>query len=564
MFERVVPWKKIDSVVALGVALLILWMYGSLAVAASSFYFHVDDLIIAWTLAWDWHALTTDPLHLFQANIFFPEQNTLAYSEHLLGVAILAWPIQLLTRHPLVTLRIFSLLALWVTAIGMYRLLLDWTRDRVAAGVGMLLWTFALFPMNHFPHIHLFNTAALPWMIWALHHFIKTQSLRWLAATEGLFLVLSLMSGHYMLFGALMLVVLGVYGTLVFEIRFSRKQVFAIAGGTGFVGAILVLLFFPYTTLPIRSILENLQFSATGLDFLAFTPAIHALGWLSKPPLPEQTLYLGMIPAGLAGWSIVQLIRGRREADASFLWSLGYLLLAIIASFLAFGPLIRWSANSAGVVGPYALLYEWIPGFGGIRVPSRLFMIVVFAFSLLSAVRIARWRAQDRDPRVWKIAVLAILMIGFLWEGWFHPLNPRYKSLRPLPEPKEIDAWLAEQANDTVVFHYPFYTKLRVNSEARYTYESIYHWRKQINGYSGHIPPWMLYLVIRMEHFPDRLSIERLKFLGIDYIILHTEEFDDPAALKPLLEEIKTTPGLSIEGFVDQKSQDPHYIIRLF
>ena len=122
MFERVVPWKKIDSVVALGVALLILWMYGSLAVAASSFYFHVDDLIIAWTLAWDWHALTTDPLHLFQANIFFPEQNTLAYSEHLLGVAILAWPIQLLTRHPLVTLRIFSLLALWVTAIGMYRL----------------------------------------------------------------------------------------------------------------------------------------------------------------------------------------------------------------------------------------------------------------------------------------------------------------------------------------------------------------------------------------------------------------------------------------------------------
>jgi hypothetical protein len=564
MFERVVPWKKVDSLIVFIVALLILWMYGPLIIGTTSFYFHVDDLVTAWTLAWDWHALVTDPLHLFDANIFFPESRTLAYSEHFLGVAILAWPIQLLTRQPLLTLRIFQLLTLWVTAIGMYRLLLDWTRDRVAASVGMLLWTFALFRMNHFVHLHIFNTAALPWMIWAFHHYVKTLRHRWLIATAGLFFALSLMSGHYMLFGALMVVVLGAYGLIVFKIRLPAVQWLAIGGSVVVTFGILAFIYVPYTTLPVRSVLENLQFSATVLDFMAFTPALHALGWLPQPPLPEQTVYLGMIPLGLSAWSVVQLIRRRNRPDASLLWSLGYLLLAIVAALFAFGPFVRWSPDHAGIAGPYALLYEWVPGFSGIRVPARLYMIVVFVSSLISAVGISQWRADSRKLFDWKVVVLTMLMVGFLLEGWFHPLNPRYKSLRPLPQPQEIHQWLAEQPDDIAVLHDPFYTKLRVNSEARYTYESIFHWHKQVNGYSGYIPSWMLFLLIRMEHFPDRLSIERLKFLGIDYIILHTEVFDDPRDLELLLRAVEATSGLIIESVVDQRSPDPHYIIRLF
>ena len=46
-----------------------------------------DTRLYRWTLGWDLHALKTDPLHIFNANIFYPEKKTLAYSEHLIGAA---------------------------------------------------------------------------------------------------------------------------------------------------------------------------------------------------------------------------------------------------------------------------------------------------------------------------------------------------------------------------------------------------------------------------------------------------------------------------------------------
>ena len=38
-------------------------------------------------MAWDGHALLTDPLHLWDANAFYPERYSLAFSDSLLGYA---------------------------------------------------------------------------------------------------------------------------------------------------------------------------------------------------------------------------------------------------------------------------------------------------------------------------------------------------------------------------------------------------------------------------------------------------------------------------------------------
>ncbi len=43
----------------------------------------VDTVLHEWTLAWLAHQIVRDPLHLFDANIFYPERSTLAYSDHL-------------------------------------------------------------------------------------------------------------------------------------------------------------------------------------------------------------------------------------------------------------------------------------------------------------------------------------------------------------------------------------------------------------------------------------------------------------------------------------------------
>ena len=43
-----------------------------------------DPLMVTWVLAWVAHQLPRAPAHLFDANIFYPERNTLAFSETLL------------------------------------------------------------------------------------------------------------------------------------------------------------------------------------------------------------------------------------------------------------------------------------------------------------------------------------------------------------------------------------------------------------------------------------------------------------------------------------------------
>jgi len=43
-----------------------------------------DPLMLTWVLAWVGHQLPRAPAHLFDANMFYPERRTLAYSETLL------------------------------------------------------------------------------------------------------------------------------------------------------------------------------------------------------------------------------------------------------------------------------------------------------------------------------------------------------------------------------------------------------------------------------------------------------------------------------------------------
>src|SRR5437868_14636671 len=60
-----------------------------------------DGLLNTWIVAWVGHALVTDPLHLFNTNIFYPYTNTLAYSEVLLPPSLFALPFTLAGNNPI-------------------------------------------------------------------------------------------------------------------------------------------------------------------------------------------------------------------------------------------------------------------------------------------------------------------------------------------------------------------------------------------------------------------------------------------------------------------------------
>jgi hypothetical protein len=61
-----------------------------------------NALVTSWTLAWSSHALLTDPLRLFDANVFHPLRMTLAFFDPRLASTLLVLPIHVLADDPIV------------------------------------------------------------------------------------------------------------------------------------------------------------------------------------------------------------------------------------------------------------------------------------------------------------------------------------------------------------------------------------------------------------------------------------------------------------------------------
>jgi hypothetical protein len=134
-----------------------------------------DPLLNTWILAWDAHALLTDPLHLFDANIFYPLPNTLAYSEHLFSTAVLALPLGLVAGEPVLAYNLSLLLSFPLAGLGMYLLVLHWTHRRGAAFLAGLAFAFAPYRLAATAHLQLLTVQWLPFSLLALDRLLKYQ-----------------------------------------------------------------------------------------------------------------------------------------------------------------------------------------------------------------------------------------------------------------------------------------------------------------------------------------------------------------------------------------------------
>ena len=71
-----------------------------------------DAMLNEWIVAWVQHQLPRHPLQLFQANIFYPARDTLAFSEPLIVPAILGSPVRLAGGSPVLVSNLLLLLGL--------------------------------------------------------------------------------------------------------------------------------------------------------------------------------------------------------------------------------------------------------------------------------------------------------------------------------------------------------------------------------------------------------------------------------------------------------------------
>jgi hypothetical protein len=460
-----------------------------------------DPLMLTWVLAWIGHQLPRAPAHLFDANMFYPERRTLAYSETLLLPGILAAPLHWLGVHPLLVYNLVFLSGFAASGAGMALLVRTLTQSTGAGLVAGIVFAFLPFRIDHYAHAQLQQTQCLPLAMWAFHRLFRAPRLRdgvlFGACTAGQ--VLSCM--YYGLFLIPYVTVVG--GTLFLADRSMRQCRAAALAAAAVVTTMAVLpLGFAYfdarRIVGERGRLEIENSGATWEAYLAAPEASLVYGrTLARFRRPERQLFPGIAAVALAA---VAVVSGPVKIVAAYLLGL----------LLAFDVSLGFN----GITFP--LLYDHVLPFHAVRIPARMGLFTGFSLAVLAGIGFARLAERMKSRKAERLACLgiaAVLLVECAARPVIASVNPEI--------PEVYDDIVRDRGDGPTATIFEFPTSLFDNPA--YLYYSTSHWQHLVNGYSGFFPPSYWRLVEAVANFPDQRSMTEIRRHGTNYVVVHGE-----------------------------------------
>jgi hypothetical protein len=408
-----------------------------------------DGRLNAWILAWDAHALRHAPSRLFDAPIFHPLPDALAFSENLLLPAIAVAPLQL--GGPVLAYNGALALSMILSGLGAQLLARRVSGARLAAFAGGAIFAFGAHRWIRLAHLQSQVTVFLPLVLLAFDRFWQRRTLR-RAAGIGLALGLQALSSIYMAavaaLAAAAAAVCALFG------RLGRREALKLAGGVGLALLVAAPVARPYLRMRAS---QGMEWSAEDVARYATTlPSYAAAGTRLLGPVtqsrldPERvqdTLFPGLVPLvlGLAGLAVAP----RRYRAVALVGTLAAVVLSL-------GP----------QTAVYRFLYEHVVLVRGIRALSRLSLLPVLALCVLAALALARAR--------WPWTLLALALA--LAESTNAPIRyARYDC------PPAAARALARQDGAVVVLP-------AGEDDTRAMLDGVAHWRPLVNGDSGFVP----------------------------------------------------------------------------
>ncbi len=342
-----------------------------------------DAKFTAWILHWDFHQTLRDPLHLFDASIFYPAKYALAFSEDLYGAALFGFPMYASGVSTLTAYNILFLLGMFLSAMAAWALAVSVTGDALASLVAGLVYAFVPWRLAQLPHIQFQWGCFLALLLLFLLRYLD-RGRSWDAALFGVFLAWNALCNiHYALFSGILVAVVVAYRWLTAEdISFRRKVAGALLAMT--IASIAVVPFYvPYARVSTmygmrRDYGEIEAFSGRPIDFLTAGPQNKLYAPLTQHwAQPEGDFFPGLSVLALASAALLRPRSPRPERAGRsspgrrrVAGVLDVLLLAGVA-FWAFAVLAR-----EPVIGPLKL-----------RDPGRIlvFLTALLFFRLLLA-----------------------------------------------------------------------------------------------------------------------------------------------------------------------------------
>jgi len=473
----------------------------------------VDGRLNAWILAWDAHELLHHPPGLFDAPIFHPLPDALAFTENLLLPAAVAAPATLL-GNPILGYNFLLLLGAVVSGLGAQLLVRRVTGDRLAAFVAGAVFAAGGHRWIRMAHLHVELTWFLPLALVALDRFFEKRS--WpRALAVGACLAAQGWSSVYI--GAMTATALAV-GVLAAALAgLRRRDLLRLAGGLAFGALLLIPVARPYMRMR----------AFQGVEFTLADQAVHST-------TPQSYL---AAPGRLLGALTRRHMDPSRVRDALFP---GLVLLTLGVAGLSSAPrrfrVVALGASVVAIVislGPETALFRWayerIVFLHALRALGRFSLIPILALSVLTGIALAGRR------RLLVLSALALLLA----ESVNLPL--RYGSYVP---PSPAAHWLAGRGGAIA------YLPIGGEGDTEAMLQSTAHYRPLVNGDSGFVPrPYarLVELLASAEVSADGLRLFR--GLGVQDVVSRDDR-QLPLRARFGEERIYGVPGGDVAGAV--------------
>jgi hypothetical protein len=362
-----------------------------------------DPLLVTWILWWTSH---TVPLTAawWNAPAFYPSAGVLAFSENLLSLAPITAPIMHAGGSPLLAYNAAFLLSYVFSGLAAYFLAFVLTRCHAASLAAAVAFAFAPYRLSHTQHLQLLSSYWMPVAIAALHLFAASARWRWAALFAAAWALQALASGYYLFF---LTTFVGLWLVWFVPGRMPLRSLARLLLAWIAAGLLLAPIFYGYRTVHAaygfkRSPVEMVNYSADVAGLVSASPDSLVWGWLHGPVGSESEQFPGLtiLLVLVVGAACQRWLAPKVPAPFGALGGRGagrfYAGTAVLMWLLSLGPAPKLAGSAIGVPGPYAIL-AMLPGFDGMRVPARLWMVAVLCLAMCAAFVIAR--IQTRRTR---------------------------------------------------------------------------------------------------------------------------------------------------------------------
>jgi hypothetical protein len=478
-----------------------------------------DARLNSWILGWVHHALTTSA-SLFDANIFHPVRNTLAASEHLLGIAVPLLPLSWLGAGPVALHQTALTASFLLTALTTFALA-RWLTGSIAAGfVAGAVALFMPWRIAELSHVQLLSAQWFP-LVWLMIGRIVYRdrpraAAGWLAALATLQVLTSFYLAYFLMLSCAVLVLV-----LLLREGASRRTLLQLGAGAAAPGVALAVAALPYLAWrrasgfePVATIFDSVPLSdawallgpslATGLGVGLPRPISYHVPWAVA-----LLALLALLPAGS------DARRARRRGFTVALWT-----LVPIAFVLALGRELQVGGST------FALPSQWlawiVPGFDLTRNPLRWALLIGLALPVLAATGLWQLERRAGSRALWAVRAGALVALGVSLPSSPIPARPAWED--PESVSRVYGAVAALPDGPVVEVPWPAAITRNVELSTRYMLASTLHWKPITNGSSGYYPRPYALLSELGTRLPDPVALAQLQRLtGARWVVVHGE-----------------------------------------